>query len=154
MGVSFWGTRQKSVSCSNLQVEPNHVLAVPPFPAVPAAALAVEGTAVMWWHWLGRVGFTLCVPCAAEMEPGHPSALLALCQGCCAPSSSKLQISSLHSVFSSPCTGPMEMLQSKAPEGCRAPPNSGTLQSGSKRLFCLFFPSDRFADSFLWACPP
>lgn len=112
----------KSISYSDLQVEPQHILAVQVLPSLPA--VSVQGTAVLWWHWPGAWGIHSPVPCAAEMEPGDPSAQLGLCQGCCATSSPKLQITAL-SVFIH-CTGPMKMLQSSSSWGCWAPPHSGT----------------------------
>lgn len=98
----------KSISFSNLQEELKWLLgagaALPPCSF--CTALALEGQQGCAGTDLGRVGFTLSVPCAAEMEPGDPSALLGLCQGCSATSSSRLQMPSLHSVFPSlhrPC---------------------------------------------------
>lgn len=118
----------RSTSYSKLQVKPKHV------PAVPPGCRCCPPSLRQLWLWrgqqrcggtdLGCVGFTLGVPCAAETEPGDPSALLPLCRGCCATSSSKWQMPPLRSVFPSHCMGPMKTLQSSW--GLSSTPNSGT----------------------------
>lgn len=142
----------KSISCSDLQVEPRHILAVPPL--CRCCSLPVQGQQGCGATGLGRVGLTPLSLVLLEWSLLSPQP-----SWVCARAAVPLPAPSYKCHRCSQCFHHTAQAHENAPKHqlLRAVEHLQTqllAHSGWKRLFCLFFPSNCFADIFLCACPP
>lgn len=147
----------KSISFSNLQVEPKHILAVAPGCRCCPPSLQFLQQLCLCRDSRDVLALTWDVWVLHSVSPVLLTWSLVIPQPCwvCAISSSRLQMPSLHWVFSPHCTGPMKMLQSNSSWGLSSTSSLRDLHTVAVRgFFCLFFHSNSFADVFLWTCLP